>query len=133
MDSLIPFLDMKIRRDNGKLTSEWFTKSTDTGLTMNYHALALSRYKQSVVPGLVHRIHKACSTWKQFHESLQKGKKILENNQYPKSFYETIVSRTLTKIIENDQKKVNENDEAVEEKKDENDEKWFLLFIAISV
>ena len=113
-DSSIPFLDMEIHRRNGKLTSEWFTKPTDTGLTMNFHALAPMRYKRSVVSGLVHRIHHSCSTWKLFHNSLQKAKKILENNQYPKTFYEPIISRTITRIIEN-HKKPSENAEKEEE------------------
>ena len=39
---------------------------------MNYHALAPRRYKQSVVAGFVHRIYRAYSTWKNFHDSLQK-------------------------------------------------------------
>ena len=39
------FLDMKISRKDGKLTSTWYTKATDTGLTINYHALAPLRYK----------------------------------------------------------------------------------------
>ena len=56
-------------------------KATDTGLVMNYHALAPRKYKQSVVAGFVHRIHRACSTWENFHTSLQKAKCILEQNQ----------------------------------------------------
>ncbi len=102
----IAFLDMLICRSEGKLTSTWHNKSTDTGLTMNYHALAPQKYKRSVVSGLVHRIYHACSTWENFHESLVKAKRILENNQYSPSFYERIINtlppieRTLNKIID---------------------------------
>ena len=49
----IPFLDMKI-----------IHKATDTGLTMNFHALAPIKYKRSVVSRIIYRIHCACSTWK---------------------------------------------------------------------
>ena len=59
----IPFLNMKISRMEEKLSSTWYTKSTDTGLTMNFHALAPIKKKRSVVAGLVHRIHRACSSW----------------------------------------------------------------------
>ena len=59
----IPFLNMKISRMEEKLSSTWYTKSTDTGLTMNFHALAPIKNKRSVVAGLVHRIHRACSWW----------------------------------------------------------------------
>ena len=84
---------------NGKLSSTWYSKPTDTGLIMNFHSLAPKRYKYSVVSGFVPRIHRACSSWKHFHESLEKAKKILEQNQYPSSFYEPIIKKTLDLII----------------------------------
>ena len=99
-NSSIAFLDMMICRSESEVTSTWHTKPTDTGLTMNYHALAPQKYKRSAICGLVHRIHRACSTWKNFHESLTKAKMILDNNQYPPSFYEPIIKRTLNKIID---------------------------------
>lgn len=76
----IPFLDMLLTRNKNKVTSEWFTKPTDTGLTMNYHSLALQRYKRTVVIGRVYRIHQSCSTWTNFHRSLEKGNILLERN-----------------------------------------------------
>ena len=93
MNSNLPFLDMLIQNNNGKLTSTWYTKTTDTGLTMNFHSLAPDRYKRSVVSGMVHRILQACSTWKAVHESLEKAKKILTNNQYPPSFFDPIIKK----------------------------------------
>jgi len=71
-ENMIPFLDMKIMRAEGKLTLTWYCKSTDTGLIMNFHALAPIKYKRSVVSGMVHRIFQACSTWKNFHHSFGK-------------------------------------------------------------
>ena len=65
---------------------------------MNFHALSPKRYKRSVVSGFVHRIHRACSTWKNFHESLERAKEVLEKNQYPPLFYNPILEETLTKI-----------------------------------
>ena len=94
----IPFLDMRILHSGDKLTSTWYTKNTDTGLTMNYHALAPSRFKKSNVTGMVHRIHRACSTPEHFKESLEKAKLLLRKNQYPPSFYEPIIKKTIEKI-----------------------------------
>ena len=107
-----------------RLTSTWYTKPTDTGLMMNFHATAPVRYKRSVVSssGLVHRIFRACSNWYNFHESLNKAKTFLENNQYHKAFYDPIISNTPTKILKktvsvNDyDKKKEENEEEVENK-----------------
>ena len=95
----LPFLDMKLCRKDGKLSSNWYYKPTDTGLIMNFHALAPIKYKRSVVTGFVYRIFRACSSWSLFHESLEKAKQILHNNQYPLSFYEPLIKFTLEKLI----------------------------------
>ena len=51
------FLDMCIIHINNYTESAWYTKSTDTGLTMNFHALAPRKYKRLVVQGFIHRIY----------------------------------------------------------------------------
>ena len=66
---------------------------------MNYHALAPKRYKRSVVTGFVYRIYRACSTWPHFHQSLEKAKRILEQNQYPPAFYDPLIRQTLQDIL----------------------------------
>ena len=97
----LPYIGMEIIPDpkTGVLSSTWYTKPTDTGLIMNYHAVAPRRYKHSVVAGFVHRIHRACSSWSNFHDSLEKAKHILERNQYPPTFYNPIIRQTLEKIL----------------------------------
>ena len=61
-----PFLDIKITRSNCNLSSTWYYKTTD-----NFHALAPVSYKRYLVFGFVHRIYCACSTWENFHLSLE--------------------------------------------------------------
>jgi len=46
----IAFLDMEIHHQNNKLVSTWHTKSTDTGLIMNYHALESSELVAVIKP-----------------------------------------------------------------------------------
>ena len=86
-DGQIPYLDMLLIRKGTQVQSSWYCKPTDTGLVMNYHALAPRRYKRGVVSGFVHRIHWACSTCQNFHQSLTNPKQILEKNLYPYTFY----------------------------------------------
>ena len=115
----LPFLNIKISRLGTSLTSIWYNKPTDTGLTMNYHATAPRRYKKSVISGLVHRIHRACSSWENFHVSLEKAKKVLEANQYPPHFYNPIIKSTLDQIMkpESETEATNEpEEEKVKEK-----------------
>ena len=61
-DGCLPFLDMKVINNNGTLSSTWYCKPTDTGLVMNFHALAPKKYKRAVIAGFVHRIYCACSS-----------------------------------------------------------------------
>ena len=46
---------MKIIHNDKKLTSTWYSKTTDTGLTMNFHSLAPIKYK-------VFHLHKIIKT-----------------------------------------------------------------------
>ena len=48
--------------------------------------------------GFVYRIYRACSNWKNFHDSLERAKRVLERNQYPPTFYEPIISQTLNDL-----------------------------------
>ena len=50
-----------IHRQNGKIETEWYRKKTDTGLTINFHALAPMKYKRGMVINLVYRIFNATS------------------------------------------------------------------------
>ena len=95
----LAFLDMLITRLGTLLSSTWYNKPTDTGLIMNYHALAPRIYKRSVVAGFVHRIYRACSSWANFHSSLEKAKCILESNQYPPDFYEPVIQKAIAKCL----------------------------------
>ena len=101
-DNCISFLDMLIINDNGALSSKWFRKQTDTGLTLNFHSLAPLRYKKSVMIGFVHRIYRSCSSWAMVHKGLEEAKVILIKNQYPSELVESTFHETLTKIIKPD-------------------------------
>ena len=127
-ENCIPFLDMKIMHRGEKLTSTWYSKSTDTGLTMNFHALAPTKYKRSVVSGMIYRIHHACSTWKDFSESIQKAKIMLENNQYPPSFYNPIIEQTLTKICQTTETETGEEEQHQEEEPEPEKKLVFLQY-----
>ena len=98
-DGKLPFLDMQLMNQAGVLSLTWYSKPTDTGLILNYCALAPKRYKRSVVSGFVHRIYRACNSWQLFHTSIMKAKAILEHNQYPPTFYEPIIQQTLCDIV----------------------------------
>ena len=90
-NSQLPFLDMIILNNKGTLSSRWYRKPTDTGLTLNFHALAPLKYKKSVVSSFIYRIFRASSDWTQFHAGLTEALETLNCNQYPESFIYPIV------------------------------------------
>ena len=90
---------------------------------MVFQSLAPKRYKRSVVSGFVHRIYRACSSWNNFHESLEKAQRVLEQNQYPPEFYGPIIKETLTNIME-DMKQTEQT-----KKKDNNTSDTFMLLL----
>ena len=81
------------------IESTWYTKPSNTGVTLNFHAIAPLSYKRSVVRSFTHRIWNSCSTYEHFHNSLSNAKYILEDNQYPVRFYEPIIHATMEKIV----------------------------------
>ena len=99
VNNSIAFLDLYITRDNRKVTTSWYNKPTDTGVQLNYHACAPTKYKRNIVEGSVHRIHHTTSTWEAFNDGIEKLKKLLESNQYPPTFYQPIIRDTITKIV----------------------------------
>ena len=100
IERALPFLDMLATRPNGRLQTPWYSKPTDTGLSLSYLAVALNKYKRNIVEGTIHRIHHAMSTWESFNDGLEKATANWEANQYPPSFYSPIVRATVEKLLE---------------------------------
>ena len=94
------FLDLCLIHTGNRVQTTWYSKPTDTGLIMNFHAVAPRRYKRAVIQGFVHRIARACSSWETFHESICRAKQVLERNQYPPEFYDPIISTTIDKLLQ---------------------------------
>ena len=99
-NSSIVFLDMKIiRHQDGRLTSRWYRKLTDTGVLLNFHSLCPDLYKRSLIAGMIHRIFATTSNWTLFSDSLLEAHGILQNNQYPKHFIQRVTNFTLSNIV----------------------------------
>ena len=95
----ISVLDMMCLHEGKHVETTWYCKDTDTGLVLNYHALAPEKYKKGVIIGMIYRIYRACSSWKHIAESLDRARKILKNNQYPEDYIENTIKETLDKIL----------------------------------
>ena len=95
----IPFLDMLATLQEGKASTAWYQKPTDTGLILSFRSLAPTIFKKNIIQGTVHRIFNATSNWQNFDDALCRAQKIWENNQYPPQFTQPIVRATLSKLL----------------------------------
>ena len=97
----IPFLDMKlIQKTDGAVESEWYTKPTDTGIIMNWYAIAPLRYKTNLVMGFVNRIWSSTTNYESFDRGCKRAKVVLIKNQYPKSWVEWQFGRAILKVYD---------------------------------
>ena len=60
------FLDMMLIHDEKRISSTWYSKPCNSGLTLNFLALAPTKYKRSVIRSFVHRITTLAQTWIHF-------------------------------------------------------------------
>ena len=78
----------------------------NSGLTLNFNAIAPNKYKRSVVTSFVHRIYNACSKWSHFHTSMQRACGVLYENCYPKDYVLSTIKTTLDSILKPKQDKL---------------------------
>ena len=95
----IAFLDMLINRKDDVVSTEWYTKPTDTGTMLSFRALAPLSYKKNIISGNIHRVFNATSNWLHFDAGLRKAKSIWLKNQYPNQFCDKIVESTLNRLV----------------------------------
>ena len=90
---------MKISvKDDDTVETEWYRKKTDTGMILNFDAIAPIKYKRNLVQGFVFTIFNACSNWKNFDTGIIEAKSILIANQYPSEFFDPIIEKTIANI-----------------------------------
>ena len=90
---------MEVRLLNGKIDTSWYQKPTDTGLSLQFRALAPVKYKKKIIEGTIYRIFNATSTWGNFTEGIKRAAETWEKDQYPPQFYQPILRQTLDKIL----------------------------------
>ena len=97
-DGRLAFLDMLIDNNEGRLTTQWYSKPTDTGLSLAYYACAPQRYKRNIIEATDFRINNATSTWKLFDEGLTKAKKTVESQSVSSRFLQSPCQESHRKI-----------------------------------
>ena len=93
----LPFLDIKVKRQGEKLTTEVYTKATNSNECLNFNSICPLRYKEAVVKTFLNRAFAVCSSWDTFHTEVQRIRQVLVNNSYPIN----TIDNTINKFISN--------------------------------
>lgn len=108
-DGKLPFLDiLLIRRDDGSILTNWYSKPTSSGRILNFLSCHPTHMKINNVRNMLHRAISLSSTLF-MEENILKIKTILKENNYPKAWYNGVIHKFLT--TPNNEHKLKENDE----------------------
>ena len=101
IENKLPFLDVMLHKINGRIETNIFRKTTDTGKCLNYKSECHEKYKISVITNYLNRAYKVCTNWKDFNLEISKIKQILINNDYPNTIVEKHIKYFLNKKMTN--------------------------------
>ena len=94
-DSKLSFLDTLLEKENGKLVSSVFRKTTFTGLGLNYLSFSPDIYKVNSLKTLINRAYNVCSNFFTFDKELKFLKNFFECNAFPGFLF----TRTVRKFL----------------------------------
>ena len=98
-DSCLPFLDVKIFRENEKFATNVYRKKTFSGVYTNFKSFIPETYKIGLIKSLLFRCFSLCSDFIKFHHEIDKLKSILYKNSYPRDLIDKCIKEFLDKIL----------------------------------
>ena len=98
-DKKLPFLDMLIDRNNGKIITSVYRKPTFTGVYTHCKSFLPSSYKIGLLSTLLYRYFSICSNFFLFHLEIVEFKKIFLRNGYNSIFIDVCIKKFLDKIF----------------------------------
>ena len=96
----LPFLDIKIYRENGKVLTGVHKKKTLSGLCINFTSFILLGYKFGVSYTLFHRCFCLVFDFSKFHIELEKLKKLITKKVYPQKFIDKCIFKLLSRMFQ---------------------------------
>ena len=76
MNNLLPFLDIKIVRENNKFTTLVYRKTTVSGVFTDFASFVPNLHKSALIFMLLPRPFKLCSKFELFHQEIENLKNI---------------------------------------------------------
>ena len=92
------FLDVKICRENNKLTTSVYKKPTFSGVFINFKSFIPTVYKFGLDYTSLHRCFNITSSYEKFHNEINALKQILKLNRYSTQFIDRSIKQFLQKL-----------------------------------
>ena len=96
-EKCLPFLDVYVKRTDVGLETSVYRKPTFTGQHLRWESFNLLKRKISLISTLVHRALMIC-TKRRLNEEIERIKKILLDNGYPKNVINTQIAKKIAQF-----------------------------------
>ena len=96
----IPFLDMNIVQEDGKISTSIYRKPTFSGLGMSFFSFCAFNFKVNNIKTMLFRAYNLSSSYIAFTKELDFLRKYFQNNGYPLIEFEKCCSKFLNKIFQ---------------------------------
>ena len=97
-NNILPFLDIKIKKESNGFSTSIYRKPTFTGLMSKYNDFAPITYKENLIYTLVCRAFHISSDYLSFHLEIETLKNFLRKNSYPLDFIEKHIGIMIRKL-----------------------------------
>ena len=94
----LPFLDVEIGIRGNQFETKVFKKPTNTGVLLNYEAMAPKQWKRAIIKCFLVRAKRISSSPELFNKELHNIKRIFKENAYPEHFVNEVISEFFQSI-----------------------------------
>ena len=95
----LPFLDVEVSRQQGKLVTSVSRKPTFSSVYTHFDSFLPEVYKVGMIYILAYRCFKICSDWTKFHEELNFLKQVYLKNGCPLSFIDKCFKMVINTLV----------------------------------
>ena len=106
VDNNISFLDIEMTRNDTKLVTSLYQKSTFSSVYMNYGSHLPINYKKGLIHTLLYRAYNICSDFQSLHLEIMFLKTVWQKNRFPLFFIDSCVKKFFNEIFIKRQKNV---------------------------
>ena len=96
----LSFLDINVKKVNGKFETSVYRKKTFTGLGISFFSFIPISFKKCAILTLIHRAYRLCSNFESLHNEFSFIKSFFKINGFPTKMVERSIYKFLNKIYD---------------------------------